>query len=93
MHNSNTPIGQKEAFLFYYELKLEEIKAEFEQIEKSFAWFFFIFVGWLNLVHLKFIQAKPKFFYRIPDTGTFLDILICIHWKKLKTVKKIFLEG
>ena len=37
MHNSNTPIGQKEAFLFYYELKLEEIKAEFEQIEKSFA--------------------------------------------------------
>ena len=37
MHNSNTPIGQKEAFLFYYELKLEEIKAEFEQIENSFA--------------------------------------------------------
>ena len=34
MSHPNFPTGQKDTFLFYYELKLEEIKAEFEAIEK-----------------------------------------------------------
>ena len=34
MSNLNIPTGQKDAFLFYYKLKLEETKAEFEAIEK-----------------------------------------------------------
>ena len=34
MSNPNIPTSQKDASLFYYELKLEEIKAEFEAIEK-----------------------------------------------------------
>ena len=42
MSPPNIPTGQKDTFSFYYELKLEEIKAEFEAIEN---FFFFFFVG------------------------------------------------
>ena len=34
MSNSNIPAGKKMLFLSYHELKLEEIKAELEAIEK-----------------------------------------------------------